>query len=655
MTIGSVRNGIMKYRTMIMINAGLLAFLLVMIWIKPIDSLREYSIYDHPGEADKIILPVYGNIEAVQSFICTSSSDSFEIYVIPVNDDYHGTFNVRLYDSAGSTVGEWLTDKLDIVDGWVQYRLRGRVLKPHEEYRLSIVAPDLDEYGALGVEVFDRSSMVSGTGDFEYNGIEDDSEDMVAGKVMSFGVYRHRVNFFAILALVCLFTAVNISYVWKDKGADKLAWPILFASGLIMLIILAPGCGPDDMYHYYSSVTLSNKIMMRNNVDEIEKKYESDLPLHHNTNAALIETYEGLRYRINGEDGTFVFDGKKDALSWPMSHFAQAVGITLGRLLHMNFIKVYTLGRLFNLIAYVALAVLAIRLVPVNKELMLMMAMIPMSMQQATQLSYDMPVNGLSLVYIGYLIKLLHEDTKIGWKNCLCCLLLMVSITPLKVIYILLGLLLLAIPGVRFGSFGDRLVKIGIPLLGSVLTLIIVRGRDVKSNVVKKTVNAVITQPEKYRISFLLDHPIRFIRLLFSNGESHLSNMFKGMIGGSLAGFSLGIPEYLVLLFALCLIVCAVSEKQAAFKTGPQIVIVIVTVLAGYYAMLTVFAFAETIYGFPYIGGTQGRYLIPFMFPAMYCMCGRKLNTQINRMNLFIPVAFIELGYIVEVMSSIDF
>lgn len=659
MGIRSARKILLKYRILILINVGLLAFLLTLIWIKPIDELRKYCIYNHSGEMEEDLLPIYDDIKLVQYFTGEASSDSFEIFVLPVNAEYHGSFSVRLCKADGNVLEEWQTDKLDVADGWIQYRLRKGVLESGDEYRLEITAPQLDEFKAIGAAVFNASDKVSGVGDLEYSKSGETQNAASGERTLSFGIYRHQTNFFAICAFICLFGAVNLCWFLREKGTDVLSIPILIASGLIMLFILAPGCGPDDSYHYYSSMVLSNKIMLRDNTDEIERKYESDLPIHRNTNKALVETYEGLRYRVHGEDGTYIYEGRKDKLKWPISHISQAIGITIGRFLKMGFIRVYTLGRLFNLAAYIALAVLAVRLVPINKELMLMLAILPMPMQQASQLSYDMAVNGLALVYTAYTFRIIYEKKSFTWKETIISTLLLVAISPLKVIYILLGLLMLLIPGKSFRSLFDRIIKLCVQLCCAVVSLALTRGSDVSSNVTRDVTNILsdttMQKLQNYSIRFVLTEPIRFVRLILSNAEDQLSNMFKGMIGGSLAGFTVGIPEQFVMLLAFCLLLCALSEEQCVMNGKLSTAVLIAIPILGYFAVLTVFAFTGTSYGFRYIGGTQGRYLTPFLCPFAYCLCGRKLRINIDRLKLFVPIAFVWAGYIVVVMSNIDF
>ncbi len=635
-----------KHRYLLALNIALILFLYVMLWIKPVDALRKYNIYNHNGDSEDSI-SVYGDISVAQTFTCMAEADSFDVYISVANDLYRGTYNVYLYDENGTVIQSWMTDKLDTAYGWMQYKINGSVLEPRHDYKIVITAPELDEENAILVFVGNDSEKVSGVGDFEYYSETDSYENLQNGYTLCFGVYKKMLNIFAIFAVFVLFAGVNISYCFRDKGIYWFSVPVLVTTGLIMLLIMAPGSGPDDKYHYYSAFKLSNILMGRDNVYEVENKYRSDLPIHYNKNSSFVDEYEGLRYNIKGEEGTFVYEGGIDKLKQPLSHLAQAAGITVGRILRLSFIRTYTLGRLFNLFFYIALVWLAIHIVPVNKELMLMIGIVPMSMHQAAQLSYDAPVNGLTMIFISYIFKLMYEKEQITWKKTVIITVMLTLIAPLKVIYIILGLLLMLMSNDQYKTSWDRIIKTLIPLGTSVIVLILSRSSDVT-----RAVNHV-SRSNNYNIGFALSQPMRFIKLILFNTDEYFWVMIKELLGGSLSGFSVPIPEYLIMLFLAMLLLCAIaSDENFVEKKSGTLILIIIGIL-GFLAMITVFAFSETQYGSIYIGGIQGRYLIPFFPVVLYSMC-RKMVTA-DRRKLFIPIAFVEIGYIVSVMNNIAF
>lgn len=646
MWITALKSKIKQNKSLLAVNLVLFLFLLIMLCIKPVNSLRKYSIYNHHNGEDCV--EVYGEKTASQVFECPDVSDCFEIYAVPANDQYHGRYKVELSDADGNRIGEWTTDKLDTAYGWVQYEIKNAVMNAGGKYKLDIMAPDLDKEDAILVYTCAAEEKASGTGEFAYTGEEGSSDDERKDRTLSFGIYRKCVNIFAIAAILVLFAGVNICFVLRND-IKWFSLAVLLTAALVMFFIMAPGSGPDDKYHYYSSMKLSNILMARDNAYEIENRYRSDLPTHYNTNKAFVEEYEGLRYSIRGEEGTYIHEGRADKLKQPLSHLAQALGITLGRILGLGFIRIYTLGRLFNMLFYIMLAWMAVRIVPVNKELMLMIGIMPMSMQQATQLSYDAPVNGLTMVFIAYIFKLMHEKKQIGWKNVLIITALLVMIAPLKVIYVILGLLLILFSKDQFGSIYDRIIKTAIPAGAALLVMVLSRSSDV-TRVVNHT-----SRINNYNIGFMLSHPLRFAGLIAFNSEELFWTMIKGMIGGSLSGFTVNIPEYLTMAFLIVLLICASAAEDKIACGVKGTVIMTLTGVLGYLAVMTVFAFSETQYGSLYIEGIQGRYLIPFLPVVMYCLCGRKIKTEISRLALFVPIAFIEAGYITSVMNNIAF
>ena len=70
-------------------------------------------------------------------------------------------------------------------------------------------------------------------------------------------------------------------------------------------------------------------------------------------------------------------------------YLAPALGITIGRLLKLNTVSTYMLGRLINLIVYTFMITLALHIVPLGKSALYTIALLPMSMQLATSLSRD--------------------------------------------------------------------------------------------------------------------------------------------------------------------------------------------------------------------------------------------------------------------------
>ena len=100
-------------------------------------------------------------------------------------------------------------------------------------------------------------------------------------------------------------------------------------------------------------------------------------------------------------------------------YYLPALGITIGRVLHFGSMLTFLLGRFFNLLLYTALVGLAIKVIPKGKMILFMVAMLPMSLQQAASFSYDAMINATSILVLAFTVKILLGDiasmTKLHW------------------------------------------------------------------------------------------------------------------------------------------------------------------------------------------------------------------------------------------------
>lgn len=129
----------------------------------------------------------------------------------------------------------------------------------------------------------------------------------------------------------------------------------------------------------------------------------------------------------------------------PWLYLGQTAGILLAHLLGLGFFAMLAMGRLFNLLVYLLLAALAVRLAhPGHKWLFAAVALLPMSLQLAGSLSADALVLGLVFCYTA-LCFALRERPAARWQ--LALLLFLAACTgPAKAIYLPVVLLCLLIP-----------------------------------------------------------------------------------------------------------------------------------------------------------------------------------------------------------------
>lgn len=145
------------------------------------------------------------------------------------------------------------------------------------------------------------------------------------------------------------------------------------------------------------------------------------------------------------------------------SYLPQALGIRLARSRGENFYTMLRTGRIFNLVCYLILAVLAVALAPAGvRGLLACVALLPMPLQLAASLSPDASVLGMVFCYTALCLRL--RTKKAVWWEKFLLVALGGAVGPAKAIYLPVVLLCFIIPVENLagptefvkGSFGVR-------------------------------------------------------------------------------------------------------------------------------------------------------------------------------------------------------
>ena len=631
-----------KIAPLLILNALLAVVLLLLALLHPVDPVRDFRIPRRTGDS---VFYVYEEREFRQSFTLDGDADTFEVQLTNVRNDWYGTFRVLLEDGTGTTVQSWETDKLDLKsglqgkDGWIAWHVDGG-LRAGEQYTIVITAPDLNETEAVAVQVREAEA---GETRCVMNGNETEY-------VSSFAVCIARTNWFYIGAVAVLFATANYWWLNRKKDLRKTAFWILLGTGLIMMLIMVPGSQPDEEYHYCSAYKLSNVWMGKDNVNEVEPGMYAGFRQHYNKNASFLKLMNELGSGEGKIEEEKYFLERSDELTAPAGYVAPALGITVVRLLGGNEAQAYTVARLFTMLSYVLLCGIAIRLIPKNRELMLLICIIPMAVHMAASTSRDVFVNGMTLVFTAYIFKLIYERKPFTWGQTLACTGMLALFGPVKIFHCMLGLLALLIPKEQFRSRKDKAAKIAFMLLAVGAVLFLSQAREIWKAL---THSNYAGRTDYYHIDFIWNHPLHYLKLLLGSIEADFWFYLKESMGTRLAGLTVHVAEYLNVAFLALLLVAAVRQTQERdFLQRKQKIWLLVFCALGYAVMAAGFSFKDTIYGSTEIAGVQGRYLLSFA-PALYALSNRKITAKIEGHTLIYPVWFIYGGFIAYVMSQI--
>ena len=334
------------------------------------------------------------------------------------------------------------------------------------------------------------------------------------------------------------------------------------------------------------------------------------------------------------------------AMHSPHLYIPQAVGIILGRLLGYPPIAGLYMGRFFNLLAWLGLMYLAIRVAPAGKWVFLLLALTPTSLFQSSSLSADVMTNGLSFLLIALFLRYAYGGG--GRKYILPGIFILSWLVAVSKLYFFLVFLFLLVPGERFRN---RKTYWAVFSLLVATTALIVSGWGYLVRNLYVPFRAGISPKEQ--LAYVLQHPAGF---LLSCGKTLLADgaYYVRSFAGRLGHFSLYLPSWVIGVHVAVLILVSWAGDDSGISVRLRGKAVMAGVFAvGALCILGGQYLTGSLVGAAMISGVQGRYFIPFA-PLLLLLLVRDKRISENGLNLihtavacYVPLLLAATCYVV--------
>lgn len=124
-------------------------------------------------------------------------------------------------------------------------------------------------------------------------------------------------------------------------------------------------------------------------------------------------------------------------------HIPQIIAVLISHLFNLNTFFALFLMELFACINYSIICMISLKLMPIKKDMMKFIMLLPICIQQISSLSYDSMLLPMLFLFIAYIFNLKFNKNTINIKDILIGLILLLIIGIIKIPYILFGLLFL--------------------------------------------------------------------------------------------------------------------------------------------------------------------------------------------------------------------
>ena len=268
------------------------------------------------------------------------------------------------------------------------------------------------------------------------------------------------IQFLIIFIILEIIFIISLLYKMSETKNIKIKKEILFLYmalfiGIIFVFINVPQIRYDEHAHFWRAYEIARGNIISRTTNELPNSVIELFKRNDGTYPNKEFNYETLKEKISeplNEENKIAFPVGATGSLTPISYIPQVIGILIGRVLNFSPMVILWLARMANLLCYIALVFLAIKIMPFEKWkwIIMIIALFPMTMNLAATVSPDTIIISTTLLAISYVFYLKDVVKKITMKNMILLGILFMIPIVCKIVYFPLCLLVFILPKDKF-------------------------------------------------------------------------------------------------------------------------------------------------------------------------------------------------------------
>lgn len=443
-------------------------------------------------------------------------------------------------------------------------------------------------------------------------------EDMQPCIRLIYGSISSKWSLLLISAVVMAFVLASIFAVNAVKNQTLRFAVFLAITGVCYIVVVPFTYIPDAFNHFIRAYEVTEGNFCTH--DEQDEK--AWLPEHLTADMDFHADYSRvyLHRNVQLDDGArryYIHDNT--ALYTPVAYFPHILGILIGKLFTRRTLVLVLFARVFSLAAFVAMMSCAYRMCSVNRGMIAVSALIPITLIEAGSTSLDGFMISILLLGQAYLLSLYERKRRLTKVEAALLWMLPLVFSMCKVVYVPFALLLFLIPKESFGSGRKK----GIFILSSLAVALAAYFAwsaatfgFVDSYAAKMNGNA------DEQIHFILTHPMAYLNVLRNTLHMWFDLYLKGMFGG-IAGWAqnVAVNPFFPLVCIVCTVIMLTFHPGSALHRDLKINVVYALIGLSVAALTFTAIYVQyNALKAPLIEGIQGRYFVPLLFPLGFVL-----------------------------------
>ncbi|MDR3223730.1 MAG: DUF2142 domain-containing protein [Methanobrevibacter sp.] len=330
-----------------------------------------------------------------------------------------------------------------------------------------------------------------------------------------------------------------------------------------------------------------------------------------------LETYtmwQTIDQPVNKNGNRIVDMSGQSIMSYsPLPYLSSSLVIKVGVFFNCSAIIIVIMCRIINLLIYTFIVYFALKIIPILKTALLLIALMPSTISHGASASGDSLTIALSFLVIAIFLNLALSKNKIQRKDVFIIFISSLALSLTKPTYALLSLLFFIIPHSKFKNLRNGIITFIcsclIPLSISVIWN--AKFKHLYSDL-DYSFNSYMNV-HTYNITFLSSHPLKFLdmitnTIIYNNGFT-INTLIPQFVADHGSGF--GLPLFLTYIYLIVLLVVSLYNVSG-LKINLKQKLIGLSVFSIIFSSISIAEFITwTPLGEDIIWGLQGRYFIP--------------------------------------------
>lgn len=457
-------------------------------------------------------------------------------------------------------------------------------------------------------------------------------EDILNKKFAFVGFAFH---FLLEIVLLAIYAVVRK----KKWGIEKVFLALYIPIALVTLIITPMNQVPDEIGHIFrvDAISEGEIVAQKNEEGEYKESISKTFWYVLNNGQADRTIYKRIiKGIITGTDPEEYESYYDNTVSYnPVVYTPQVIGVVIGKFLHLPIVITMYLGRFFAMLAFAIICYFALKIMPKYKMFMMLIMMLPMTIQQSAAYTGDSMLFAIAFLLIACAFKYAYAlDGKLSKKQVISIYVLSALIACCKsVVYLPIAFLFILIPKEKFKKPIYKWLHI---ILAVAIAGCVSMGWSMSQG--------ATAQGSSDSLNYILTNPFEFITMSVGSALSAGALDFSNQaIGIELAYYTYEAAKiYTIIFFVLVtILIMRNTEKLQMKKMDTLLCWAIPIIITGMFFTVALTQWYPSRPENAVIEGVQGRYFTAFLPLIPFMLQTKKTEESKNPLSIDYIMLFI--------------